>query len=143
MILSYFGLFFAFVLSDHWQNCNSLRTIIAIFKFVCNFQETCKTFFFLLNFFSSTKWENKNKNEMVKHIALSTEIIGEALSLSLKVIVWNRSMKGAVAGFFCWHWTSNLRQNLKTQRSLKAGVFLNSESDQEIFWKTCYKEIDT
>ena len=74
-ILSYLGLIFAFALSDHWQNCNYLWTIKAIPKFVCNFQEKCKTFFPYL--FSSTQWRNKSKNEMVKQIALSMEIIGE------------------------------------------------------------------
>ena len=51
MVLSYFGLVFAFALSHHWQNCNYSKTNKAIFKFVWNFQETCETFFFLLNFF--------------------------------------------------------------------------------------------
>ena len=39
-----------------------------------------KTFFFLINFFSSTKWKSKSKNEMVKQITLSMKIIGETLS---------------------------------------------------------------
>ena len=78
MILSYLRLIFAFALSDHWQNCNYLRTIKAIFKFVYNFQEKCKTIFF----FSSIKWKNKSKNKMVKQIALSMEIIGKTFSQS-------------------------------------------------------------
>ena len=80
-ILSYFGLIFAFALSDHWQNWIYLRTIKANFKFVCNFQEKCKTFFSSY-FFFSTKWKNKSKNEMVKQIALRMEIIGENYSQS-------------------------------------------------------------
>ena len=47
MILSYFNLIFAFALSHHLQNCDYSRPNKAIFKFVWNFQETCKMFFFI------------------------------------------------------------------------------------------------
>ena len=49
MVLSDFGLIFAFTLSHHWQNCNYSKTNKAIFKLY--FQGTCETFFFLLEFF--------------------------------------------------------------------------------------------
>ena len=51
VVLSYFGLIFAFALSHHWQNCSYSKTNRAIFKFVRNFQETYETLFFLSKFF--------------------------------------------------------------------------------------------
>ena len=51
VVLSYFGLVFAFALSHHWQNCNYSKTNKAIFKFAWNFQKTCETFFFLFKCF--------------------------------------------------------------------------------------------
>ena len=51
VVLSYFGLVYAFALSHHWQNCNYSKTNKAIFRFVWNFQKTCEAFFFLLKCF--------------------------------------------------------------------------------------------
>ena len=140
MILSYFGLIFAFSLSDHWQNGNDLRTIKAISRFVCNFQEKCETFFssYFFFFFVVQNERTKARTKWLSKLLLVWKLL---VRLSLKVVVWNRSVKGIVAGSFCWPWASKSRQILKTRRSPKAGVFLNSKDDQEMFWKTCYKKL--
>ena len=85
MILSNFGLIFAFALSE---NSNYLKIIKAIFKFVCNFQETCNERTKWKN--KSTKWKNKSTKEMVKQIALSMKIIGETFSQSSCLKLFNK-----------------------------------------------------
>ena len=75
---------------------------------------------------------------MVKQIALSMEIIGETFSQSSCFELLYEKSSGRL---LFWPRALNLRQNLKTRRVPKAGVFLNSKSDQEILWETCYKNM--
>ena len=74
---------------------------------------------------------------MVKQIALSMEIIGETFSQSSCL----KPLYEMSSGLFLLMALS-FKFETKPENST-AGVFLNSKSDEEIFWKTCYEKIDT
>ena len=73
---------------------------------------------------------------MFKQIAISMEIIGETFSQ-------NSCLKPLYERSSCRLILLALSFKFKAKpENLKAGVFLNSKSDQKIFLKTCYKKID-